>query len=72
MFFLWTTGTGHCPFSLYKLFITSIKGHFLLEDDFLLGKDKLLNLNLKVVFIVPRSRVIFEKFEGKSVENNWN
>ena len=39
------------------------------EDDFLLGKDKLINLKLTVPFILPRSRDIFQKFEGKSVEN---
>ena len=36
---------------------------------FFLGKDKLLNLKLTVFFILPRSRDIFQKFEGKSVEN---
>ena len=39
------------------------------EDDFLLGKDKLINLKLTVPFILPRSLDIFQKFEGKSVEN---
>ena len=39
------------------------------EDDLLLGKDKLINLKLTVFFILPRSRDIFQKFEGKSVEN---
>ena len=39
---------------------------------FLLGKDKLTNLKHTVFFILPRSRAIFQKFEGKSVENNWN
>ena len=39
------------------------------EDDFLFGKDKLINLMLTVPFILPRSRDIFQKFEGKSVEN---
>ena len=51
MFFLQTIGTGHCPFSLYRLFVASKEGHVLSGDDFLLGKDKLINLKLTVFFI---------------------
>ena len=39
------------------------------DDEFLLGKDKLINLKLTVFFILPKSRDIFQKFECKSVEN---
>ena len=39
------------------------KGHVLSEDEFLFGKDILINCKLMVFFILPRSRAIFSKFD---------
>ena len=47
-----TIGTGHCPFSLYTLFIAS-KHMSSQRAIFLLGKDKLINIKLTVFFILP-------------------
>ena len=38
----------------------------------MLGKGKLVKLKLIVFFILSKSRVIFQKFEGISAKNNWN
>ena len=62
-FFLRTIGAGHCPFLLYRLFIAS-KNMSSQRTIFCFEKDILVNLNLTVFFILPRSRVIFQKFEG--------
>ena len=56
------------PFSIVQT-IHSQKGHGLSEDEFLFGRDKLINLKFTVFFILPRNRDIFQKFESKSVEN---
>ena len=38
---------------------------------FLLRKDKLVNLKITVIFILPSNRAISQKMEGKSFKNNW-
>ena len=45
------------------------QGHVLSKHDFFLGNDNLINL---IKLILPSSRVIFQRFEGKFVENYWN
>ena len=40
------------------------------EDDFSLGKDRFISLKLTV--FSSYLEAIFQKFEGKSVKNNWN
>ena len=53
------------PFSLYRLFIGSKEMSS--QTTIFAPHDKLINLKLTVCFILPKSRAIFKKFEGKSV-----